>query len=139
MINISYNITLLSNSLDNKIISNCLVTYLLVLPFDVLMSVSLQLLGDSSVSTPWWSSGLAVVGSRAGVVSVGLKAVQFEVFLAVAANEYAREQSHAGNDQKLQQGTPGEDVVQRGDLGQDGARAHTYEVIWDQACKRYVK
>lgn len=110
-----------------------------MLLFDVLMSVSLQLLDEISVSPPWWSSGLAVVGSGAGVVSVGLEAFQFEVSLAVAADEYAREQGHAGDDKQLQQCAPGEDVVQRGDLGQDGARAHTYEVIRDQAWKRYVK
>lgn len=42
------------------------------------------------------------------------------------------QERHEGDGQKLSQCPPGEDVIQGGDLGQDGARTNTDEVVRDQ-------
>lgn len=52
---------------------------------------------------------------------------------AVAPDQRARHQGHEGDGQQLGQSPPGEDVVQGGDVREDGARAHADEVIRDQA------
>ena len=51
---------------------------------------------------------------------------------AVLFDERSGQQSHEGDGQQLSQRPPGEDVIQGGDLRQDGARTDTDEVVGDQ-------
>ena len=60
----------------------------------------------------------------------------FETALAVAADQGAGEQGHAGDGQQLEQTLPGEEVVQGRHLGQHGARLHADEVVRQEACGR---
>lgn len=59
--------------------------------------------------------------------------VQLETPLAEAADEGAGQQSHAGDGQQLQQPLPGEQVVQRGHVGQHDARLDADEVVRQEA------
>lgn len=67
--------------------------------------------------------------------SIDVQAVHFEVIPAVALDQRARHQGHEGDGQQLGQSPPGEDVVQGGDVREDGARAHADEVVGDQTWK----
>lgn len=69
-------------------------------------------------------------------LAVGLHAVQFEVRLTVAADDGTGQQGHTCYKQKLQQSSPGEDVVQWRDLRQDGSRPHADEVVGDQTWRK---
>lgn len=51
---------------------------------------------------------------------------------AVAFDQRPGEERHEGDAQQLGQRPPGEDVVQGGDGGEDGARADADEVVGDQ-------
>lgn len=65
-------------------------------------------------------------------MSVPVHAVHFEVCFAVAFDQSSGDQRHEGDGEELSQRSPGEDVVQSGDLRQDGARTDTDEVVRDQ-------
>lgn len=64
--------------------------------------------------------------------SVAVHAVHLEVIFAVAFDQRSRDESHEGDGQELCQCAPGEDVVQRGDLGEYGARTNADEVVGNQ-------
>lgn len=65
-------------------------------------------------------------------MSVTVHAVHLQVSFAVSFDERSRDQRHEGDGKELGQCSPGENVIQTGDLGQDGARMDTDEVIRDQ-------
>lgn len=69
-------------------------------------------------------------------LAVVLHAVQFGVRLTVAADDGAGQEGYTRYEQQLQQSSPGEDVIQRGDLRQDGSRPHADEVVRDQTWGR---
>lgn len=66
----------------------------------------------------------------AGPITV--QAVHLEVSFAVLFDQRSRDESHEGDGQELGQSPPGEDVIQRGDLREDGASADTDEIVRDQ-------
>lgn len=51
---------------------------------------------------------------------------------AVLFDQRSRDESHEGDGQELGQSPPGEDVIQRGDLREDGASADADEIVRDQ-------
>lgn len=65
-------------------------------------------------------------------MSIIVYAVHFEVSFAVSLDQRPRDQRHEGDGEELGQRSPGENVILTGDLGQDGARADTDEVVRDQ-------
>lgn len=64
--------------------------------------------------------------------TVAVYAVHPEVSFTVAPDQRSGQQSHEGDGQQLSQRPPGEDVIQRGDLRQDGTRTNADEVVRDQ-------
>lgn len=68
--------------------------------------------------------------------SITVHAVHFEVGFAVLFDQRSRDESHESDGKELGQRPPGEDIIQGGDLQQDGARADTDEVVGDQTWRR---
>lgn len=81
------------------------------------------------------SSCLSVLTDVGQAGAVAVHAVHLEVSFAVVFDQCSRKESHEGDGQELSQRPPGEDVIQRGDLRQDGPRTNADEVIGDQADK----
>lgn len=59
--------------------------------------------------------------------------IQLQVFLAVSLDEGPWNQRCHSHGQQLEQCVPGEDGIQRGDLGQNGPCLHTDEIVWCKA------
>lgn len=68
--------------------------------------------------------------------TVAVHTIHLEVIFAVSFDERSRYKSHDGDGQELSQRSPGEDVIQRGDLWENGARPNTDEVVGDQTWKQ---
>lgn len=70
--------------------------------------------------------------------SVAVYAIHLKVAFAVVFDQRSGHESHKGDGEELSQRPPGEYVIQRGDLGEDGSRTNTYEVVGDQTflCSR---
>jgi len=65
--------------------------------------------------------------------SICFKAVQVEMPSAVFTDQSSRQQGDTSNKEQFQQHTPGEQVIQRGDMRQHGSRLDADEVVWHQA------
>lgn len=82
------------------------------------------------------SSSLPILLDFSLTGSVAFHAFHLEVRFTIVFDKRSGDESHERYGQELSQRPPGEDVIQRGDLWEDGPRANTDEVVGDQTWRR---